>query len=211
MQMRSKSFFAVAALLLALSLIASSCAQVQPSPTIAPTTAPASATPSPSPSESKKSESPDEVEWALKFETVTLAGDPVTHEDFAENKLTIINVWGTWCPPCVNELPHLQEVSEYYSDKGVQIVGVMQDGVNEMLEPVAEMIDHGVTLLEDAGADYVVLLPDIALAMTFINRMQYFPTTFFVDESGEVIKTVIGSKDTEGWKKVIDEVLESIE
>ncbi|MGI5898520.1 MAG: TlpA family protein disulfide reductase [Christensenellales bacterium] len=209
--MRSKSFFAVAALLLALSLIASSCAQVQPSPTIAPTTAPASATPSPSPSESKKSESPDEVEWALKFETVTLAGDPVTHEDFAENKLTIINVWGTWCPPCVNELPHLQEVSEYYSDKGVQIVGVMQDGVNEMLEPVAEMIDHGVTLLEDAGADYVVLLPDIALAMTFINRMQYFPTTFFVDESGEVIKTVIGSKDTEGWKKVIDEVLESIE
>ncbi len=204
--MRSKSFFPVAALLLALLLIAASCAPAQSEPTTAPTIAPATAPATPS-----ASETPDEGGWAIKFDTVTLAGDPVTEEDFSENKLTVMNVWGTWCPPCVAELPHLQEVSEYYSDKGVQIVGVMQDGVNEMLEPDAPMIDKGITLMEDAGADYTVLLPDIALAMTFINQMQYFPTTFFLDENGEIIQTVIGSKDTEGWKKVIDEVLESIE
>lgn len=193
--MRSRSFLTVAALLLALSLMASSCASVQPEPSPAP----ASAAPS------------GEGGWALNFNTVTLSGEPVTHEDFSENKLTVMNVWGTWCPPCVAELPYLQEVSEYYSDKGVQIVGVMQDGVNEMLEHDLEMIDIGITLMESAGADYMVLLPDIALAMTFINKMQYFPTTFILDESGEVVETVIGSKDAEGWKKVIDEVLESIE
>ena len=142
--------------------------------------------------------------------TVTLAGESIAGTDFAGEKLTMLNIWATWCPPCVAELPHLQEISLAYADRGVRVVGVMQDGVNDKLELDEGIIETGKELLTNAGAEYIVILPDTVLMMEFIEQMQYFPTTFFLDADGKVIKTVIGSRDVDGWRQEIDEVLAEI-
>lgn len=150
------------------------------------------------------------AEWALAVDTVTLDGAPVTSADFAGNTLTVLNVWATWCPPCVAELPHLQAMSETFADQGVEIVGVLEDGVTELGVPDEATIDNAKTLLADAGAGYRVILPDEALRETFISEMQYFPTTFFLDSSGNLVETVVGANSAQDWEDIIHGVLQKV-
>ena len=124
--------------------------------------------------------------------------------------MTILNIWATWCAPCVGELPELQKISSAFAEQNVQIVGVLQDGVTELGAPDKEIIGNALALLKNANADYTVILPDETLTTKFINKMQYFPTTFFIDSKGAVVHTVIGSKDYKGWKNEIDTILDQI-
>lgn len=145
--------------------------------------------------------------WIPDISTVSLYGETVVGSELLGEKLTVMNVWATWCPPCVAELPDLSKVSEDYLDKGVRIVGIMQDGVTEMLELDEKIINDGKTLLEKSNVKYTVILPEEKIMEKFISRMQYFPTTFFLDSEGNVIKTVIGSKSEDEWREKIDETL----
>ena len=159
----------------------------------------------------EKEEQQEAESASLEIQTTTLDGDAYTTEDFADNKLTIFNVWATWCPPCVAELPHLQKVSETFQEESVMVVGVLQDGVTELGEEDADVIASAETLLEDAGAHYPVILPDDGLQQTFIRTMQYFPTTFFVDGRGNIIRRVEGAREYEDWSALVREVLEELE
>jgi len=145
----------------------------------------------------------------LSIDTTDLNGTEITEENFSQNKLTILNVWATWCPPCIAELPELQKISEAFADQGVQVVGVVQDGVSEGA-PSEKNIENAQKLLEDAGASYTVILPDETLTAEFISQMQSFPTTFFIDSEGTVVHTVIGAKNFEDWSDEINEVLSEI-
>ena len=147
----------------------------------------------------------DEVAVSIVETDVTL-----TAEDFVENKLTVLNIWATWCPPCVRELPELQRISEAYQDKGVALIGVLEDGIVAG-EPDDEVIATAQTLLQSAGVTYRIVLPDEALRTAFIDGMQYFPTTFFIDAEGAIVETVVGANDYRSWSKLIDEVLEKLE
>ncbi len=156
----------------------------------------------------KDEEPVGETASGLDIDTTTLGGDAFTSAELLANKLTVFNVWATWCPPCVAELPHLQQISEEFQNEGVAIVGVLQDGVTELGEKDADAIASANTLLKEAGAEYTVILPDAALQQAFIRTMQYFPTTFFVDDHGNVIKKVEGARDYEEWSKLVRETLE---
>jgi thiol-disulfide isomerase/thioredoxin len=146
----------------------------------------------------------------LRIDTTDLNGASVTSDDFSKNKLTILNIWATWCPPCIGELPELQKISETFAERGVQVVGVLQDGVTELGAPHEKTVENALALLKDANADYVVVLPDETLTTEFISRMQYFPTTFFIDSEGLVVHTAIGAKDFEDWSDEINEILAEI-
>lgn len=145
-----------------------------------------------------------------KINTTTLNGENITGDDFKGDKLTVLNVWATWCPPCIAELPHLQEISEYYKDQGVKIVGVMQDGVTKQFEPIESTIEEGQTILTNAGVEYTVILPDENIILEIIGQIQYLPTTFFLDSEGNVVKTIAGANNTESWRKEIDAILKEI-
>lgn len=153
----------------------------------------------------------DKAESLLaEVDTETLDGDPFTFEDITENKLTMINVWATWCPPCVAELPELQALSEAYAEQGVEVIGVLADSIWEVGERDDDAIAAGKKLLENAEASYCVLIPDAVLQETLIDFMEYFPTTFFFDADGEFVDAVVGSNSYEGWSAVLDEILEKI-
>ncbi len=155
---------------------------------------------------SKKAES-----LLAEVDTETLDGDPFTFEDITGNKLTMINVWATWCPPCVAELPELQELSEAYAEQGVEVIGVLADSIWEVGERDDDAIAAGKKLLENAGVSYRVLIPDAVLQEKLINFMEYFPTTFFINADGELVDAVVGSNSYEGWSAVLDEILEKMD
>lgn len=151
-------------------------------------------------------EEPEEAAGAARgyFTTTDLYGNTVTQEIFAQSDLTVVNVWATYCGPCINEMPYLGELAEEYDSSKVQIVGIPTDVYNQ------EYLDYALSLINETGADYTHLLMSEELYNWGLTEIQYVPTTFFVNSEGEIIDTVVGSMSKEDWKVLIDEKLASL-
>lgn len=151
-------------------------------------------------------EEPEEAAGAARgyFTTTDLYGNTVTQEIFAQSDLTVVNVWATYCGPCINEMPYLGELAEEYDSSKVQIVGIPTDVYNQ------EYLDYALSLVNETGADYTHLLMSEELYNWGLTEIQYVPTTFFVNSEGEIIDTVVGSMSKEDWKTLIDEKLASL-
>lgn len=138
------------------------------------------------------------------FSTTDLQGNIVTQAMFSESELTVLNVWATYCGPCIQEMPYLGELSAEYDSTQVQIIGVPMDVYNE------EYLAYANQLITETGADYTHLLLSQELYDWGLYDIQYVPTTFFVNKEGEVVNSVVGSFSKEDWKKMIDEQLASM-
>ena len=77
----------------------------------------------------------------VEFTTVDTEGNEWTDRAFADAKLTMVNFWAYWCPPCVGELPDLQKLSETYPD--LQILGVSTEDYEA--ENIKTMKELGIT------------------------------------------------------------------
>ena len=134
-----------------------------------------------------------------EFSAMDLDGNTVTQEIFAENKITMINMWGTFCGPCIDEMPDLQKLYINYQDKGLLLVGLIDDPDN-----AADAID----LVSQAGSSYPQLLPDTVLREQIMDKFDSVPSTVFVDSSGKVIGPVlVGKRSYEEYAAVIEELL----
>ena len=138
------------------------------------------------------------------FTSQTLEGEEVTDEIFAQADLTMVNIWGTFCGPCIAEMPDLGEISREYKDKGVQIVGILCD----VMEPGAE------TALEIVGetkADYTHLIASEDLTMNVLQYVSSVPTTAFVDKEGNMVGEIYaGSRSKTEWELIINQYLAEV-
>lgn len=140
------------------------------------------------------------------FTSQTLDGQQVDESIFAEADLTMVNIWGTFCGPCINEMPDLGEISREYAEKGLQIVGMLSDVV---LPPDGSEPDTSTALeiVEETSADYTHILLSEDLYYGYMGEVQVVPTTVFVDQNGEEVGVYTGSKSKEEWISIIDEML----
>lgn len=159
---------------------------------------------------SKTSETETSSEYSGFEHIDSLDGKSLGELGLLGEKLTVLNVWATWCPPCIGELPHLEDISQHFNGNGVKVIGIMQDGVNETFEPQENTIANGITLLENAGVTYPNLVPDADFFSQYIAEMQVFPTTYFLDADGNIISTLQGAQDFDGWKDTIDDALNEL-
>lgn len=141
------------------------------------------------------------------FEMDTFDGeDTVTEEIFSDHALNMINIWATFCGPCVEEMPALQELSEEYADQGLQIIGLCSDVYsNGKLDE--RLMLSGQEILETTGAEYLQLVPNEATVEGLLSDVFAVPTTYFVDSEGNTVKIVIGAKSKEDWSTTIEELL----
>lgn len=151
-----------------------------------------------------------------KFKTVDLDGNPVDESVFKNAKLTMVNVWATWCGPCKTELPHIAKVAEQYKDKGFQVLGMLSDAKVEedesMKKASDEVAQHAKQLLRDANATYLNVRNSAEIETSIMKYVVGIPTTFFMDEKGNVVgEPFSGSKTEEEFKLIIDEMLKKIE
>ena len=117
----------------------------------------------------------------------TIKGEPVTKEIFAAKKITVVNIWGTFCPPCIAEMPELGEMARSMP-AGAQIIGLVCDASEQ-----SQQIQKALQITKEAGADFVNIVPDENL-MKFMENVEAVPTTIFVNSRGEVVgKAVIGA------------------
>ncbi len=136
------------------------------------------------------------------FTGETLDGEKADQSIFKGKKVTMVNIWATFCRPCIGEMPDLQKLHEDYADKGFQVVGIVCDIYDENDISVAKDI------VKDTGVKYVSLLPSQSLNEAKLNSVTSVPETFFVDETGAVIAgPYIGSRSYSQWAEIIDGVL----
>lgn len=142
---------------------------------------------------------------SITFEALDMEGNTVSAGIFAETKLTMVNVWATYCNPCLREMPGLGELAGEYAPEEFRIVGVISD-VMEGADQ--KSIDLAASLIEETGADYPHLLLNESLYYALLTDVTAVPTTFFIDENGEILDTVVGSMEKSAWEERINALLE---
>jgi cytochrome c biogenesis protein CcmG, thiol:disulfide interchange protein DsbE len=117
---------------------------------------------------------PEVGSLAPAYSSVTLDGTPVALEDL-RGTVVLLNVWATWCAPCREEVPALQELYEAYGPQGFEVVGVSVDAPGEQ-EAIRRFVrEFDVTYpiwFDEAGT----------VAPTF--RTIGVPSTFLIDREG---------------------------
>lgn len=146
------------------------------------------------------------------FTVVDLDGNEVTAEVFADYDLTVVNIWGTFCGPCINEMPVLGELAEEYAEKNVQFIGLVGDAIDTSGQPNEEKVAEAKEIVAQTGADYLHLVPTNELAAYLMPQISAFPTTIYVDSEGaQVGYGFAGALDEISWRNSIDEALALLE
>jgi len=102
-------------------------------------------------------------------------------------KVVLVNLWATWCPPCVAELPVLDQLAAKYGDKGLVVLAVAGD---EDVQAVHDFLARSPVKFE------VLLDPNGAIGTQY--GITGYPETFFVDRQGRLQDKIIGPLPHEG-------------
>ncbi len=134
------------------------------------------------------------------FSAKTITGETVTNEIFASKKITVVNIWGTFCPPCIAEMPELGEMARNLPPDA-QIIGLVIDATEN-----SPQIQKAVQITQEAKADFVNVVPDENL-LKFMDGVEAVPTTIFVNGKGEVVGKAIIGANVEGYKDELEKLL----
>ena len=137
-----------------------------------------------------------------QFAALNLANETVTDNIFAQKKITVLNIWGTFCPPCIEEMPELGEWARNMP-ADAQIIGLICDvrGSDDI-----QTIDAAKKILSEANANFVNLIPDVALEK-YLQKVDAVPTTLFIDSQGNLIGEPVVGADVESYKARVADYL----
>ena len=141
-----------------------------------------------------------------EFTTNDIDGNEVTESIFANKDLTVVNIWGTFCGPCINEMPELGAWEKELPDN-VQIVGLIVDissTDNEMQIAAAKQIT------EKADAGFVNLIGGNGAFNELMASIVGVPTTIFVDKSGNIVGEIIVGADVDRYKSFVNKYIEAL-
>lgn len=121
---------------------------------------------------------------AADFEFPDLEGRTHRLSDH-RGKVVFLNVWATWCPPCIAEMPSIEALHRRFRDSDLVILAVSEDtGGAEVVRP----------LVEQLGLSFPVLLdPEATLSPRY--GVTGYPETFVIGRDGRVVEHFIGPTD----------------
>jgi len=123
----------------------------------------------------------------LSFETTDLDGNRVSSEElFAGNDITMLNIWATWCGPCIRELSELNEIDKRLQAKNCRVVGIVGDGNEEGI------VEEAKSILAEHHVEYLnVILPKELTE--FFEELPGVPTSLMVGKNGVVQLSITGA------------------
>ena len=137
------------------------------------------------------------------FDSKTFEGKDVKADVFKNSELTMVNIWGTFCGPCINEMPDLEKLSKEYDREKFQIIGLVSDNATPGDESVREILDK-------TGVTYTQIMNSESLSKGILSAVQAVPTTVFVDREGKIVNVSVGGKSYKDWKNLVDDIMESM-
>lgn len=120
--------------------------------------------------------------------SVTLVGDQgeVTLAEVADGRTLVVNLWATWCAPCLEELPTLETLQQEYSDD-IQVVLVA-------VEPGDGAVQRAMLARLDVSSPTLLLDPRLRFARTFSENLT-LPITVIYDGRGREVGSLVGNAD----------------
>jgi thiol-disulfide isomerase/thioredoxin len=140
----------------------------------------------------------------IEYEAADLDGTLRRSDElFAGAKVTMINIWATWCPPCRAEIPELGTMAKAFEEQGCQIIGVCIDAADDAT------VASSAALLRDAGADYLNLRAAVNVGEVFPTEV--VPVTLFVDSNGRILTEPIEGAYPDTYRQTLQEALALVE
>ncbi|MCM3177168.1 peroxiredoxin family protein [Cytobacillus horneckiae] len=120
---------------------------------------------------------------APDFELTTLDGDTVKLFDY-KGKKVILNFWASWCPPCVAEMPHMQQFYEDNKENDIEIVAVNLTSLDKGMSEIKKFVD------ENNLSFTIPLDKDGTIGIQYETFS--IPTSYIIDSNGIIIKKIVG-------------------
>ena len=117
-----------------------------------------------------------------------------------KGKVVFLNIWATWCPPCKEEMPHIEELYEEYNKNqdDVVILGVASPNLGREGSE-----DHIKEFLEENNYTFPVVL-DVNASMVYGYGISAFPSTFIINKEGYITRYIPGAMNKETMKSLIE-------
>ncbi len=138
----------------------------------------------------------DGTEPAPPISLPTPDGDMIALDGYP-GQVVFVNFWGTYCPPCVAELPELQEVYDELKDEGFVIIGLNAEEKPEKVK--AFVAENGIT--------FPIVISDDA-TVNAIFGLKHMPTTWFIDKKGILRGKIEGQMSKDMALKIAHKLLE---
>lgn len=112
-----------------------------------------------------------------------LAGKSVKLDDL-RGKVVVLNLWATWCPPCVEEMPTLDALSKKMASRDLVVLAVAEDEDSSKVKPWIEQRKFELPVLLDARGQVGAYF-----------GITGYPETFIIDRQGKVVHRHVGFRD----------------
>lgn len=121
---------------------------------------------------------PEKKTFLSKIKLADLNGEALDHEGF-KNKIVILNLWATWCTPCIKEMPDLVEMEKELPDDFVLLLAS-----DESLEKIQQFMER---------RPFDLTFAQIQTSVETLG-VYSLPTTFVIGKDGQLLETLVGAR-----------------
>lgn len=134
---------------------------------------------------------------APDFTLTTLSGERITLSDL-RGEAVLVNLWASWCAPCLAEMPAMQAVYDRYREQGFHVLAV--NATNQ------DSLSAAQAFVEELGLSYPILL-DINGEVSAMYQLRALPSSFFISPDGRIREVIIGGPMAEALLSIRAEQL----
>jgi thiol-disulfide isomerase/thioredoxin len=121
-------------------------------------------------------------------------------EDY-KGKVLLVNLWATWCPPCIKEMPEIQKLSDEMKDEfqAVSITNFDEENTESAVKK----------FLSDSKFTYQQGIVEKSRMDEFViqSKSPGIPVNFVITKDGKLVKTLVGGRRYEEFKSAVEEAL----
>lgn len=144
----------------------------------------------------------------LAFSLPDLAGDQVSSSSgHLRGKVVLVTLWGTWCPPCLSEIPTFNKLQDKLGEQGLEIVAI----AFEKEEDATARRDRLRAFVAEQGIDYLVLdggtTADFTSALPMVDDVEGLPVEILIGRDGMVSDIRHGYGFSEEWVQGLEDRL----
>ncbi len=133
--------------------------------------------------------------------STSISGESVDLAAF-KGKVTIVDIWGTWCPPCRAEIPSFIKLQETFGPQGFQMIGLNYERKKSDEENLAAVVDF----VKEFGINYPCVIGSQE-TLAQVPDFSGYPTTLFIDKTGKVRLKVVGQQEYSYLEAIVSELL----
>ncbi len=121
---------------------------------------------------------------APDFTLTDTQGNEVTLSDL-RGQVVLVNFWATWCPPCRQEMPSMEELYQQLKSRGVELLAInIEENGPKVVADFLTSRSHSFPILFDSQAQ-----------VQRLYHVSRFPETFIIDRNGNIVEHVVGAID----------------